>query len=54
MRRKKEKNLNSNDPTAETRVCTNNQQADNRGSRKEKKLRLSRGERSQSGREKKS
>ena len=53
MRRKKEKNLNS-DPTAETRVCTKSQQADDRESRKEKKLRLSRGERSQSEREKKS
>jgi hypothetical protein len=49
MRRKKKTNLNS-DPMVETRVCTNNQQADNQESRKEKKLRLSRGRgRSQGG-----
>ena len=36
----KEMNLN-NDPTVETRVCTDNLQADNREPRKEKRLRLS-------------
>jgi hypothetical protein len=43
MRRKKETNLNG-DPTVETRIFTNNRQADDGESRK-KKLRLSRGER---------
>ena len=57
MRRKKETNLNSVTCwlLVQRRVsAVGLLQADNRESRKEKKLRLSRGERSQSGRENKS